>query len=143
MVVATGTCDIRSRWGGVFFYGIHQVDMVLRLLGYELHSARMVRGRRDIHQASVLFKGGEIACFNLLPDAEFHLSVVGEKGRADQVIGFDDNPYVSGIRAFVKTFKTGHTEETAESILGPVAVLEALEQSISERGQSIPIRKIG
>ena len=33
-VVSTGPCDVKCKWGGVFFYGIHQVEMVLRLLGY-------------------------------------------------------------------------------------------------------------
>ena len=32
-VVSTGPCDIKSKWGGIFFYGIHQVDMLLRLDG--------------------------------------------------------------------------------------------------------------
>ncbi len=143
LVVATGPCEIRSPWGGIFFYGIHQVDMALRLLGYDLSFARLTRGRGNTHVANLGFKGGEMACFNLVGgrEAEFHLSAVGERGRADQVIEFDESPYLSGIRAFVKTFNTGRTDETENSMLGPVAALQALEKSLASNGRSVPIRR--
>jgi predicted dehydrogenase len=143
VVVATGPCEIRSPWGGVFFYGIHQVDMALRLLGYGLSFARLTRGRGKTHVANLGFKGGELASFNLVGgrEAEFHLSAIGERGRVDQLIEFDESPYLAGIRTFVKTFRTGRTDETEESMLGPVAALQALEQSLAEGGRSVRIRK--
>ena len=143
LVVATGSCEIRSPWGGIFYYGIHQLDMALRLLGYDLSFARLTRGRRHNHVANLGFKGGEIACFNLVggKGAEFHLSAVGERGRLDQVIEFDESPYLSGIRAFIKTFNTGLTEETEDTMLGPVTALQALEKSLASGGRSVPIRR--
>ena len=143
LMVATGPCDIHSPWGGIFFYGIHQVDMALRLLGYDLSFARLTRGRGNTHVANLGFKTGAMACFNLVGGAStpFHLSAVGEGGRADQVIEFDENPYLSGIRAFVKTFRTGSTDETEDSMLGPVAALQALENSLACGGGSVPIRR--
>ena len=143
LVVATGSCEIRSPWGGVFFYGIHQVDMALRLLGYDLSFGRLTRGRGNTHVGNLGFKGGEIACFNLVggTGAEFHLSAIGERGRVDQTIEFDESPYLSGIRTFIKTFKTGRTDETEDSMLGPVAALQALEKSLASGGRSVPIRR--
>lgn len=145
LVVATGPCEIRSPWGGIFFYGIHQVDMALRILGYDLSSARVTRGREKTHVANLGFAGGEIASFNLVGggEAEFHLSAIGERGRVDQLIEFDESPYLTGIRAFIKTFNTGRTDETAESMLSPVAALQALEKSLAQGGRSVPIRKRG
>lgn len=136
-VVSTGACDIKSRYGGIFFYGIHQVDMILRLLGYDVSHAQVIRGRGKNHTASVTYKNGTMATMNLIGGgpARFHLSVIGEKGRLDQEIAFDESPYLSGVKEFCRMFRTGKTAETVESMLGPVAVLEALEKSIVRKGR--------
>ena len=130
-VVSTGPCDIKSKHGGVFFYGIHQVDMVVRLLGHDVSHAELNRGKTN-HTATLYSAGGAISTVNLISEGRpaFHLSAIGEKGRLDRVINYDDNTYLTGIRSFCKMFKTGKTDETRESILMPVAVLEALEKSL-------------
>ena len=43
-VITTGPCDIESEWGGVFFYGIHQVDMAVRLLDNDVTHAQVNLG---------------------------------------------------------------------------------------------------
>jgi predicted dehydrogenase len=131
-VVSTGPCDLKSKWGGVFFYGIHQVDMVLRVLGYQVRSVQVARGAGQNHVATLAFAGGAVATLNLIGggSAPFHLSVIGAKGRVDQTVAFDHSPYLGGVREFVRMFKTGKTTENAVTMLGPVAVLEALEKSI-------------
>jgi predicted dehydrogenase len=136
-VVSTGRCDIKSPWGGIFFYGIHQVDMVLRLTGYDLSHVQVHKGRGANHVATLAYKDGKVATLNLIGagDAPFHLSVIGAKGRLDQSIAFDENTYLSGIRSFVRLFRSGKTDETEETMLGPVAVLEALEKSIAGKGR--------
>ena len=133
-VVSTGPCDIKSKHGGVFFYGIHQVDMVVRLLGWDVTHAELHRGKIN-HTATLYSSSGAISTINLISEGRpaFHLSAVGEKGRIDRVIKYDDNTYLTGIRSFCRTFKTGKTDETRESILTPVAALEALEKSQKSR----------
>jgi methyl coenzyme M reductase gamma subunit len=56
--------------------------------------------------------------------------VVGARGRVDQYIEFDESMYLAGIRDFVRVFRSGRTRETVQSMLGPVAVLEAMEKSM-------------
>ena len=46
----------------------------------------------------------------------------------------DASSYLTGIRDFCKMFRTGVTDETEETMLGPVAVLEGLEKSIVRKG---------
>lgn len=130
-VVATGPCDIRSRWGGVYFYGIHQVDMILRLVGYDFYRVQAVKGSGKSHAACILFRSGAVATMNLVGDGrpDFHLSVIAENGRLDATIASDPSPYLTGVRDFVRMFRTGRTPETEETMLGPVAVLESLEKS--------------
>ena len=135
-VVTTGSCDIQSQWGGVFFYGIHQVDMLLRLAGYDAAEAHVHPGTGQNHHATLSFRSGTGAVMNLINTGRpaFHVSIIGENGRIDEEIGYDENAHLTGIRDFVALFTTGETDETDETILGPVAVLEALEQSIEKGG---------
>ena len=131
-VVSTGPCDLKSKYGGVFFYGIHQVDMILRAVGYDVSHAQINRGKTN-HTATLFYTSGAIATMNLLGEGHpaFHLSVVGEEGRFDGEMTLDANHYLRGAQSFVHMFKTGETDETEETMLMPVAVLEALEKSIA------------
>ena len=133
-VVSTGPCDIKSKHGGVFFYGIHQVDMVVRLLDQDVTHAELHRHKAN-HTATFYSTSGAISTMNLISEGrpEFHVCVIGKKGRLDRIITRDESTYLSGIRAFCRMFKTGKTDETRESILTPVAALEALEKSLKTR----------
>ncbi|MBM3277572.1 MAG: Gfo/Idh/MocA family oxidoreductase [Candidatus Handelsmanbacteria bacterium] len=141
-VISSGPCDIKSKWGGIFFYGIHQVDMVLRLLGCKLQHAQVVKGTGKNHEAVLSFADGAVAVMNLIGGggAAFHLSVIGEKGRLDRAISYDQSPYLTGVREFTGMFRSGKSPETAQSMLAPVAALEALEQSVkSGRRVKVPL----
>lgn len=136
-VVSTGPCDIDSEYGGVFFYGIHQVDMVVRLLDRDITHVQLNRGKQN-HTATLYSASGAISTMNLVGEGrvDFHVSVIGEKGRTDRVIGYDENTYLTGVLDFCRMFSTGETDETDGSILTPVAVLEALEKS-QESGEKV------
>ena len=138
-VVSTGPCDIDSEYGGVFFYGIHQVDMVVRLLDWDITHVQLNRGKQN-HTATLYSASGAISTMNLVGEGrvDFHVSVIGEKGRADRVISYDENTYLTGVLDFCRMFSTGETDETDGSILTPVAVLEALEKS-QESGEKCEV----
>ena len=138
-VVSTGPCDIDSEYGGVFFYGIHQVDMVVRLLDQDITHVQLNRGEQN-HTATLYSASGAISTMNLVGEGRvgFHVSVIGEKGRTDRVIGYDENTYLTGVLDFCRMFSTGETDETDGSILTPVAVLEALEKS-QESGEKVEV----
>ena len=130
-VISTGPCDLKSKYGGVFFYGIHQVDMVVRLLGQDVTHAQINKGKNN-HTATLYSASGAISTMNLISEGrpEFHISIIGEKGRLDRIIERDENPYLSGIKEFCKMFRTGKTVETDITMLNPIATLEALEKSV-------------
>ena len=48
---------------------------------------------------------------------------------------YPESMYYPGVRAFVRTFRTGQSSDTAETMLGAVAVLEGLEKSIVGKGR--------
>ncbi len=138
-VVSTGPCDIDSEYGGVFFYGIHQVDMVVRLLDQGITHVQLNRGKQN-HTATLYSASGAISTMNLIGEGRvgFHVSVIGENGRTDRVISYDENTYLTGVLDFCRMFSTGETDETDGSILTPVAVLEALEKS-QESGEKVEV----
>jgi predicted dehydrogenase len=133
-VITTGPCDIRSKWGGVSFYGIHQVDMITRLLDNDVTHAQVNLGRKN-HTGTLYSASGAITTLNLFTEGHtaFHVSVIAEKGRIDREIVRDASPYLSGIKTFCRMFKTGKTDETPATMLTPVAVLEAMEKSIKQK----------
>lgn len=134
-VISTGPSDIKSKFGGIFFYGIHQVDMVLRILGQDVTHVQLNQGRQKVHTATLYSANGAVSTINLVAEGHpsFHVSVIGERGRVDQNISYDANPYLSGIRSFCQLFRTGKTDETNQTILMPVAVLEGLETSLKRK----------
>ena len=141
MVVSTGPSDIRSKHGGLYFYAVHQVESVLRLLGYDVSHAQVFRGTAGNHVAALAYRDGKVATMNMIRDiaaSSFHMSIIGEKGRLDQTIQtipYHDTMYLPGIKYLVKLFRTGRSPETAQTMLGPVAVLQALEKSIAGQGR--------
>lgn len=133
-LVTTGPCDIMSKYGGIFFYGIHQLDGILRGAGYAVESVQLNRGKTH-STATLFYKSGAVATMNLIRGrwCKFHISAWGEKGRVDEQIMSDEDPYLAGIKEFTGMFRTGKTSETRETILTPIAVLEALEKSLKEK----------
>ena len=143
-IISTGPCDLKSRYGGIFFYGIHQVDMIINLLGVDLGHAQIIRGAKDNHIGVLTYRDGTTATMNLIGSGSpvFHLSAIGEKGRIDREISFDKNTYLTGTRTFCRMFKTGKKNETVESMLAPVASLEALEKSIKRNNRVVVSNKL-
>ena len=133
-VITTGSCDIKSKYGGVGFYGIHQMDMLVRLLDNDVTHGVVNLGKKN-HTATLFSASGAISTMNLISEGRpaFHVSIIGEKGRIDQEIVRDESPYLTGVKTFCRLFRTGKTDETDATMLTPVAVLEALEKSIAQK----------
>ncbi|MCJ8331404.1 MAG: Gfo/Idh/MocA family oxidoreductase [Lentisphaeria bacterium] len=127
-----GPGDIKSKHGGVFFYGIHQVESILMSFGYDMtHVHAVVNKPNTVIQC--LYSEGRTVSMHLSTSSPggFSASALCEKGMVHQPFVFDDNMYLSGIKEFCKMFRTGKEPLTHEQILKPVKVLEAMEKSIA------------
>ncbi len=126
-----GPCDLKSKWGGVFFYGIHQVDMALHAFGFNVKSAGLVRNPPNA-VAQLLYPSGLIVNMSLIKEGvhEFGIGAVGTEGEVHTQVNKDADPYLRGIKTFTRMFKTGEEPLTREEMLKPVQVLEALEKSV-------------
>jgi predicted dehydrogenase len=131
-VTTFGPCDLRSKYGGIFFYGIHQVEMVLELCGCNVSSVVVTRNRSNA-AAQLLYADGRIATMHLVKAGcpGFGMTVLGTGGQAHAPIRMDADPYLTGIRKFTRMFRTGEEPLPHERLLAPIRVLEALERSVA------------
>lgn len=126
-----GPCDIESEWGGVFFYGVHQVELVLDVFGYDACGAAITRNG-DNATGQILYPSGLIVTMALVKEGlhNFGLGAVGAEASHMAPVVYDEDAYLSGIRTFTTMFETGVRPLTDEQLLKPVLVLEALERSL-------------
>jgi hypothetical protein len=59
------------------------------------------------------------------------MAISTDKGVVAHKVNSDADPYLAGIKRFVKMFKTGQEPYSHSRILAPVAVLEAMEKSVT------------
>ena len=126
-----GPCDLRSKWGGVFFYGIHQVDVMLHAFGYDVKSVLVTRNGENA-TGQLFYPSGLVAVMALIKEGSpgFGISAVGREGSIQTALTGGKSPYLNGVRTFCKMFKTGAAPMSPEQMLRPVQVLEAMEKSI-------------
>jgi predicted dehydrogenase len=128
-----GPCEIDSKYGGIFFYGIHQVDVLMELFGPAVKAVRVAKGPGGAEAVvSLHFKGGLTASMHCLRSraSGFQVAVATGKGPLAARLAADANPYLTGIRRFCRMFRTGVEPIEHRRILAPVAALEAMEKSV-------------
>lgn len=128
-----GPCDLKSPWGGVFFYGIHQVDVMLHAFGYDVKAVLVTKNGSGNATGQLLYPSGLIATMALIKEGcpGFGMSAIGTDGQLHMPIEGGKSPYLNGTRTFTNMFKTGTEPMTHEQMLRPVQVLEAMAKSVA------------
>ncbi|HOZ47372.1 MAG TPA: Gfo/Idh/MocA family oxidoreductase [Candidatus Hydrogenedentes bacterium] len=126
-----GPADLKSQWGGIFFYGIHQVSVMLEAFGYDVKSVLVTKNGRNA-SAQLMYPSGLIATMSLIKEGcpGFGIGAVGAKGAVHVPLKADKSPYYNEVKAFTDMFKTGVEPLTHAKVLRPVQVLEALQKSV-------------
>lgn len=135
---ASGPADVNSPYGGIFFYGIHQVDTVVEVLGTEVRSARLINnGAQGL--GVINFSEGRIATLNCVAGrAEFHWRVCAEKGSLGHRYRPDAERNL-GIAKAIRHLIRGEEPASRARMLAPIAILEALRKSQrSGREERVP-----
>ncbi len=145
-VYTTGPCDIKSKYGGIFFYGIHQVEAILRAFGGGIVEVQVIKAKGNNGSAVAVLKykdGGPIVSMGCVKDGkvEFTFRACGERKEINYIYKSDPNQYLNGVKKFMKMFRTGIEPYSSEELLEPVAVLEALEKSV-KTGKVVKVPKI-
>jgi predicted dehydrogenase len=134
-LVTAGPVDIDSPHGGVFFYGVHQVDLICNLVEAAPVSVSTVR-KGDDGVATITFDSGAFAVVHCLKDAwgpGFLATAYGSQKAVHQVLAFDEKMYLAGIKRFCRMFETGVEPAAPITYLRPVAVLAAMQKSFDTK----------
>ncbi|OHB55634.1 MAG: hypothetical protein A2Y07_09775 [Planctomycetes bacterium GWF2_50_10] len=126
-----GQCDVDSPYGGIFFYGLHQVEMALQAFGFNVDRVFVSRNPNGA-TGQLIYSDNKIITLNFIKEgcSCFSIGAVGEKGSICGNITFDSNPYLKGIETFTRMFKTRQEPQIHEELLVPVKILEALARSL-------------
>jgi len=130
--VTYGPADLKSQWGGIFFYGIHQVDMALNAFGYNVEKILITKNGNGA-TGQLLYDDGKIVVMHLIQEGcggGFCIGAMGEKGQLYTPIVYDKLTYLNGVKTFTAMFKTKVEPVKYEHMLMPVQVLEAMEKSV-------------
>ncbi len=142
-LTSTGPVDLNSKYGGVFFYGVHQIDAIVDLLGTDVQDV-CVRKHGAGGVAVLTYRDGPVVTMNCINNENrtFHWSAVGDKQILDWPYSGDASPYLAGARIFIRMFRTGREPYDRRRLLVPVAVLEAMAKSIKLGGKVVKVPRI-
>lgn len=130
-VVCTGTADLDSEYGGIFFYGVHIIEPLMYVFGEDITEVKVTRNH---HQgtANLRFASG------LFATIIFKTKAYGWETFIETNTGFTQLKSTAletdpgrNYKDMVEMFKTGKEPRTHQSILNGMSVLEALESSAS------------
>ena len=132
-VVRYGPLDMDSKYGGIFFYGVHLIQPLMNMFGEDIERVKVSRQGKN-GNASLAFKNG------LFATVVFKNASYGWETFVDAEVGLvelksrvvESNPEIAYLD-MVEMFRTGKEPRSYQSILNCVSVLEALEKSVSSQ----------
>ncbi|NOZ19473.1 MAG: Gfo/Idh/MocA family oxidoreductase [Planctomycetes bacterium] len=138
---SAGPCDLKSKYGGVFFYGIHQVDALIELFGMDVtHVELKKNGPQGL--AILYYKDGKMVTMHCLKGGShtFQFMAHGEKIIQFVLAKRDKNPYLTSTKMWIEMMNTGKEPIEHRRMLAPVAVLEALQKAL-DTGKKVKVGK--
>ncbi len=132
-LVSYGPVDIKSQWGGVFFYGVHLVEPLMYIFGEDIQKVRVTRNG-DNATADLAFGSGMLATLIFLNMTyKFEMYAETKEGIIPLKSRFEEKEPSKAYVDMVEMFRTGKEPRSHESILKGMAILEALEKSVDSQ----------
>lgn len=131
---SAGPASTRSKWGGIFFYGIHQVDAVVELMGTAVKQVFLQENKPN-GIATLLYENGAIATIDCLQNQKpcFHWRAFTDQGVHILEDQPDELPYLRSAKVIHKLIAKGESPWSRERIITPIAILEAMEKSLKTK----------
>jgi predicted dehydrogenase len=130
-VVRYGPVDMDSKYGGIFFYGVHLVQPLLYMFGEEVEKVKVSR-EGSYGSAALVFRDGLYATLIFKrASSGWETFVESKQGFTELTSRVEESDPPKHYVDMVNMFRTGREPRSHESILSCVAVLEALEKSVS------------
>ncbi len=128
-VIRTGTADLDSQYGGVFFYGVHIVEPLMFMFGEDIQEVKVTRNGK-YGNASLKFSS-ELFATLIFKEKAYGWETYVETG--DKLVELksrvEESDPPKNYADMVEMFRTGKEPRSHQSILNGVCILEALEKS--------------
>ncbi len=126
---ASGPADPDSEYAGLFFYGIHAVELVQASLGYGIRRAHAQRVGKQVLVG--LEYDDRTAAIQFVHGGAYGWHLVLHGAKATRSVEVDSRDcYYYGLRVVLDMISTGRQPLTAEQLVEPVRVLAAIERSL-------------
>lgn len=131
-VRAGGPVDPGSPHGGIFFYGIHPVDVALRLARGAIGDVTIDQGNGRI-AVSAQVGDTAVAIDLVLPgtEAPFTGSVSGPRGTVEKAITLGPHYFVPGLEAFLTMARTRRIPIAHDDLIRPIHLLETVVRGLA------------
>ena len=139
-VMRYGPADLESKYGGIFFYGVHSVQPLMFIIGENIKKVRITRNTKNA-SASLAYENGMLA--TLIFTSLYHdwdTFIETKEGIIELKSRVNESDPPRNYTDMVEMFRTGKEPRSHQSILNCVAVLEALEKSaLTEEGEEVKV----
>jgi len=131
--------DVKSEYGGIFFYGGHMSEMIMTIFGYDIKSVEATV-KNDYVVAVANYDKFRVA-MNFTKGAGQHFCILhGDKKSVVRELDISII-YKLGFAKFVEMLRTGKRPLPLEKLLAPTIFLNALNKSI-ETGREVFLSEI-
>jgi predicted dehydrogenase len=135
-VVATGSFDPDSTYGGAFFYGIHPVELALQLSGAGIEDIAIDRCRRDAVVMSCRAGAVRVVVCLVRPAAgeevSFHAQVVCPGGVLARQIRLAADYMAPVLDRFISMLRTRSAPLSDSELLAPVRLMAAADIALGK-----------
>lgn len=130
-VIRSGGVDLNSKYGGIFFYGAHIIQPLMFIFGDDISKVRIIKNGKN-SGASLVFENGMLASLVFTTKKYGWQTFVETENGIEELKSQVEskNPEKNDVD-MVNMFQTGVEPRSHQSILRGVAILEALEKSVS------------
>ena len=129
-VVCYGPADLHSKYGGIFFYGVHMVQPLMYIFGNSIERVKVTKNGRYGSAAMVYDNGLFITLVFKSLSSGWNIFADTKKGVVELKSEVPKSNPTKANADIVNMFRTGKEPRSYKSILSCVAVLEALEKSV-------------
>lgn len=139
--IVTGPGSAKSEYAGVFFYGVHCVELMLEAFGNRVQSVRAAEYDGSVI-ATVGFRSGLVVTLNIIDGARppFDAIAFGAKGVAQYERADSFGGYYYGMKIILEMIKTGKPPIPYNDLVLSVRILDAVQRSLDGDGREVTLR---
>lgn len=133
LVSTAGPADPDSEYGGIFFYGIHPVDVAFQLVSGDVGAVEVER-LDDAVVARARVGDAEVVVTTVKPGEQripFHASIIGTEGVDARDVALPKNYVDAGMNQFFTMIDTGRPPIGYDDLLRPVQFLSAVRDALA------------